>query len=112
LTDKTTPERGALLGAIQREFPQAVVRLAVTYYTGKADTVPHIPERCMVADGYQPVDPQTLSHPADTYADAKPRQVAYRFTRFEDQSEMRRVSRNVAYCFHVNGHYESDPLGV
>jgi hypothetical protein len=35
-----------------------------------------------------------------------------RFINFEDQSGAERISRSVAYFFHVNGGYESDSLAV
>ena len=28
--------------------------MSVTYYTGMVDTVAHVPERCVTADGYEP----------------------------------------------------------
>ena len=34
--------------------PDALVNFAVTYYTGLVDTVAHIPDRCYVADGFEP----------------------------------------------------------
>jgi len=36
--------------------PGALMRLHVAYYTGTVDTVPHVPQRCYVAGGAQPVD--------------------------------------------------------
>ena len=47
----------AARGRVERlraEHPAAFVNMAVTYYTGMVDTVAHIPDRCMVADGYEP----------------------------------------------------------
>src|SRR5690606_35988131 len=52
-------ERAALREEIAADVvakdPFALVTLHVAYYTGSVDTVPHIPERCMVAGGYDPV---------------------------------------------------------
>lgn len=35
--------------------PKAAVQLHLAYYTGMIDTVPHVPDRCLTAHGYQPV---------------------------------------------------------
>lgn len=40
----------------RRDFPEgSVVRLHLAYYTGGIDTVPHVPERCNVAGGFQAI---------------------------------------------------------
>ncbi len=117
-------ERRNLLGQLQRNQPDAVINLAVTYYTGLVDTVAHIPERCMVADGYQPSTHETVSWNLKSAAlpeggtagalDQTPagQNLELRFINFEDQTDARRVTKRVAYCFFVNGHFESDPVGV
>src|SRR5207302_10105380 len=81
------------------------------YYTGKADTVAHIPERCYTADGYEPTDAKDekwdlrSKHTPDGKLDV-------RYISFEDQAGTQRVQKNVAYLFHVNGRYTSDPKEV
>jgi hypothetical protein len=100
------------LRKLQAEHPEAVMALNVTYYTGLVDTVAHVPERCMVADGYEPKDPQTLPITAGTYADGSPRNLEIQFSTFEDQTGHGRVSRNIAYLFHCNGGYDPSPTGV
>jgi hypothetical protein len=113
---KGSRERKELVSRIQAVNPKAVISLALTYYTGMVDTVAHIPERCYVADGYQPVEtPETLSWDmgpgrlGKTPADPK---IDVRFISFEDQTAGRRVGKRVAYFFFANGRYESDPLSV
>ena len=101
-----------ILRRIQARNPEAVVSLAVTFYTGMVDTVTHIPDVCMVADGYQPKNPTKLSVAAGEYPDGSPRQVEMQFTTFEDQTGHGRVARNVAYLFHCNGGYEPSHVGV
>jgi hypothetical protein len=102
---------------LQMARPEAVLSLAVTYYTGKVDTVAHIPERCYVADGYQYTDtPETVQwnlgpnrlgkSPAD------PQSIGIRFLNFEDQTGAKRITKRVAYFFFANGQYESDNLRV
>jgi hypothetical protein len=114
---KGSLERKQLVSLIQIHNPEAVMNLAVTYYTGKVDTVAHIPERCMVADGYQPTDttdtprwdmgPDRLGSTAG--GDGK---IGVRFINFEDQTSAKRVTRRVAYFFFCNGQYLSDPVAV
>jgi hypothetical protein len=110
--DKPSKERAIKLGEIQAQNPQAVVRLAITYYTGLVDTVPHVPEKCYVADGFEPTAPQTSQLALGTLPDGSPRQVSYRHLHFRDSSGGNRVERDVAYLFHVNGRYESSNVGV
>ena len=43
-----------LIGVARAKAPEAFINMAVTYYTGLVDTVAHIPDRCYVADGYEP----------------------------------------------------------
>jgi hypothetical protein len=89
----------------------AIMSFAVTYYTGKADTVAHIPERCYTADGYEPTDAKDDSWPVQSRhtADGK---LGVRYINFEDQAGRSLVQKNVAYLFHVNGEYTSDPTVV
>jgi Protein of unknown function (DUF3485) len=94
---------------------QAVVSCAVTYYTGKADTVAHIPDRCYVADGYVP----TTYKKEDWFVNTPltgDGTVPVRYISFEDSesggSARGNVTKNVAYFFHVNGHYTDDPKQV
>lgn len=112
---KSSKERKMLLGRLQAEHPEAVVNVAVTYYTGLVDTVAHIPERCYIADGYQPSrQPEVMTVDTGQKHLGEPATgpIALRFINFEDQTAAGRVTRQVAYCFFTNGHYESDPLGV
>jgi hypothetical protein len=107
--DRSAMERRALLMQLQEQRPDAVLNVAVTYYTGMADTIPHVPEVCYVADGYRPVDPSNLQWDVTSplLADGK---LPVRFIDFKDQSGKRQMTRNVAYFFQTQGSYESDPL--
>jgi hypothetical protein len=100
------------LRRLQLEHPDAVMALNVTFYTGMVDTVAHIPERCMVADGFEPKDPRTVPVAAGQYEDGSPRQVDIQFSTFEDQTGQGRVARNVGYFFHCNGSYTPSSVGV
>ncbi len=112
-------QRANEVGRIQMAHPQAVIHVGVTFYTGMVDTVAHIPDRCYIADGYEPAGnrkvvawPTTLVDKSaiDWPAGRDPIEVS--FMNFEDQTAMRRVPKSVSYVFHVNGHYEADPMGV
>jgi hypothetical protein len=115
--NKGSIQRKQLVSLIQLHNPEAVMNMAVTYYTGKVDTVAHIPERCMVADGYQPTEtPETAlwdtgPHRLGIAPGSDPR-LAVRFINFQDQTIAKRVTRRVAYFFFANGQYESDPISV
>lgn len=108
--DKTSDERRQLMFKIRMQQPTAVVNAAVTYYTGLVDTVAHVPERCYVADGYEP------SVTADMKWDAlkdRPGTGLMRYITFEDTTAGRlNITRNVAYVFQCNGAYDSDSIGV
>lgn len=110
--NKTLTEQRGLAAALQAKDPAAVINVAITYYTGMVDTVSHIPDRCYIADGYEPTNYETPKWSAlqgktpdsDDYV---------RFINFEDRTPSRKaVTKNVAYFFHSNGDYVGDPLGV
>jgi hypothetical protein len=110
---KSHDARLALLGKLRHENPDVVVNLAVTYYTGKADTVAHIPERCYVADGYEASDWEFPVWDVNSTRSKLPNgQVEVKFINFEDQTGVSQVTKSVAYFFHCNGNYQSDPLRV
>jgi hypothetical protein len=88
------------------------VRLAITYYSGLVDTVPHVPEKCYVADGFQTEGSVAIGATAGAYGDGTPRDVQYSYLHFQDTTGMARVDRDVAYLFHVNGRYVSNNIAV
>jgi hypothetical protein len=121
---KLKNQREEKLAKIRAKNPEAVVSLSVTYYTGMVDTVAHVPDRCYIADGYEPRPGE------DTYQEwpiakelpdaAKPKDknkqptenVEVHYINFEDQSSQRKLTRSVAYFFHTNGTFQASPLGV
>ncbi len=111
--DKLSPqERDSQLNQIRARNLNAVISFAVTYYTGKVDTVPHVPDRCYVADGFQPSLYDVRAWTLGNYSKGIPRQVKSRFIDFEDQTARGGQNRCVAYFFHVNGEYQEDPKAV
>jgi hypothetical protein len=112
--DKLSPEQRAqrVHNDWRLKNYNSVVNLAVTYYTGKADTVPHVPDRCMVADGFQPSSYDVKEWLLGDEAPGKPRKVPVRFIDFEDQTARGAQNRCVTYFFHANGAYTDSPLVV
>jgi hypothetical protein len=100
-----------LLGEMESQHPEWVVNFAVTYYTGKADTVAHIPDRCYVADGYEPTSYNIVNWDIKDHQ-TRDGHIEARFIQFSDDSGQRRVPKSVAYFFHCNGSYASDPIAV
>jgi len=113
MRNQSAEERARFIDEVRRAAPEAVVKLHVAYYTGLVDTVAHIPDRCYVADGYEPTStPASVHGPFGTRADGSPRDADFRFIHFEDQTGQGRIPRSVGYLFHVNGEYQSNPLVV
>lgn len=113
---KSAAERKGMALQIQRIRPEAVINVGLTYYTGMVDTVAHIPDRCYIADGFEPTHYNVVTwsafegRPGRDQSDP-PQDV--RYINFEDQIASRQSTpRNVAYFFHANGGYTSDPIGV
>jgi len=113
LQGKTPGERRSILQTLEvKNHSGDVIHLGLTYYTGLVDTVAHIPDRCYIADGYEPSSYTVPVWQLGTDASGKPFSQSVRFISFQDSTGTNRVSKCVAYVFHTNGHYESDPLGV
>jgi len=111
--ENMTPEaRHRKLLEYRSKNNNCVMRVAVTYYTGKVDTVPHVPDRCYVADGFQPAKYDVNNWALGTYATGAQRTVPVRFIDFEDQTSRGAQNRCVGYFFHANGDYEENPNKV
>jgi hypothetical protein len=108
--DKPSDKQREMVMQVQAVDPHAVIHTAVTYYTGMVDTVAHIPDRCYVADGYEPSSYDVARWDALRH---RPGDGSVRYINFEDQTPARKsVTKNVAYFFNSNGEYMNDPLGV
>ena len=108
--DKTPSQRLLMMQQLQMTKPAAVVNLGLTYYTGLVDTVAHIPDRCYIADGYEPtiysVEPWSALRGREGNQNV-------RYIVFEDQAPNRHsFPRNVAYFFHCNGEFQNDHIAV
>jgi len=105
LESLTQAERNARILEFKVKNGYSVLNVAVTYYTGKVDTVPHVPDRCMVADGFQPTSYIEENWALGRYERGLERVVPMRFIDFEDQTPRGAQNRCVAYTFHANGTY-------
>ena len=119
---KTQKERQEILNGIRAQFPNAVISMSITYYTGMVDTVAHVPDRCVTADGYEPKEYTTPRWPIaqQLASSAKPvgaggapsDDVEVRYINFEDQTGASKLPRSISYFFHTNGKFVSSPLEV
>lgn len=117
LKDKDEKQQQQLLRKIMDEFPNSVVSLAVTYYTGLADRVTHVPDICMVAGGYRPASSKVVSDDNEGASfklteGGGERHVPFRYINFEDETGRGQVPTRVVYFFHCNGTYEESPQAV
>ena len=113
LQGKTASERKVAVSRVEgRGHSGDVIHLGLTYYTGLVDTVAHIPDRCYIADGYEPSSYSVPTWNLGPDAAGNYFPLPVRLISFDDATGNNRVSKVVAYVFHTNGHYESDPLGV
>jgi hypothetical protein len=109
--------RKQVVGQLAARDPSAVVWLHLAYYTGSVDTVPHIPDRCMVAGGLRPTGDGTVVWPALPEKDGRDEaEVTLRKVTFSPEKSSgltasgQKDRRHVAYFFQVNGKYAHDPL--
>ena len=120
----TDEQRQEMLSKLRAQHRDAVVNLAVTYYTGMVDTVAHVPDRCYIADGYEP-RPEENDKPLWPIGRDLPVQakalgpnnqptddIQVRYLNFEDQTGMSKLVRSVAYFFNTNGSWAASPLDV
>lgn len=88
-----------------------IFELSVTYYTGKPDQVPHVPEQCMRGNGFQEVGNRmvTVNLPG---LPQKDRSVPVKVVFFDRQTSHEQRSQMVMYTFRVNDAWAGDRDGV
>lgn len=109
LTDQNQQQQE--LQRLTRADPRSVIRVHIPFYTGMADTVAHVPERCFVANGQDPENPETIRLPVFKDTPGRKPDLEMRYVEFRDRDRTTSSISNVAYVFQVNGAYESDSLG-
>ena len=93
--------------------PPSIARLFITYFTGQPDMVPHVPDECYLAGGYDPVGtPETI----DVFvprAGAPQDKIPVRVLTFQTPQRgglgrlqlLTNAPETVMYFFHTNGSY-------
>jgi hypothetical protein len=89
--------------------PTRVALLFVTYYTGKPDLVPHVPDECYLAGGYERIGAATVAVPVSGVG-APGDRVPVRVMQFRGQQRNPLSGGGmdvitVMYFFHTNGNY-------
>lgn len=103
---KTDELREALNRSVIERDRLAAVVLHVAYYTGAVDTVPHIPDRCMVAGGFDPVGRREATLDLGQRGELR-----CSFVQFEERAgRSSPATLSIAYFFQVNGDYEYDAI--
>lgn len=98
--------------------PDSAVRVAkvfLTYYTGRPDMVPHVPDECYLAGGFDPLGATTASVPVRGVG-APDDHIPVRVVEFRAPAGRRTASSGdttaVMYFFHVNGGWATTRNGV
>jgi hypothetical protein len=88
--------------------PLRFVQLFVTYYTGKPDMVPHIPDVCRVGAGYE------VKERADVEVEVPSlgARVPMRMVSFTRSQMYQQDTPTVIYTFHANGEFTCSREGV
>jgi hypothetical protein len=86
------------------------ISLFVTYYTGQADAVPHIPDSCYVGSGHELV----TQYDTTVTVTSKGREIVVplQVLEFRKASQWSQNQRVVLYTFHSNGQFRKDRTEV
>lgn len=97
------------------DSPVRVAKVFLTYYTGRPDMVPHVPDECYLAGGFSPKGASTVNVPVRD-SGAKDDRVPVRVVEFQSPAGRRSLaggdSTAVMYFFHVNGGFATTRDGV
>lgn len=109
-TDQLLQLRNEIARNAESNDPFASVRLHVAYYTGSVDTVPHIPDRCMLGAGFAAMGPTAVTTLPELRPDGEPLTVSLARFQMSDGRGGNALTSSVAYFFEVNGEYEHDAI--
>lgn len=94
----------------------SLAHVFITFYTGKPDMVPHVPDECMVAGGFDQVGPADTRGLPIGGVGAPDGEVPLRVLQFASPGMAQfgedKQLNTVMYFFHVNGRYETTRFGV
>jgi exosortase len=93
--------------ALAASRPNASVHLSLTYYTGRVDSVSHIPERCYVGGGEA-----SSVQSVQTRLIVAGRPMDLRLVTIDAPRQTPGAIHYVAYCYRVNGRQESETWRV
>lgn len=101
--------------AVPADSATRVAKIFITYYTGQPDMVPHVPDECYLAGGYDKVWSGTLT--AEAHGIGAPHdQVAVRVIEFRAPASKRSLAggdtTTIMYFFHVNNAWTTTRDGV
>jgi len=88
----------------------AVANVFITYYTGQPDMVPHVPDECYLAGGFDAVGQPEVAELGVPGVGAPHDKLPVRIVEF--QSREGRERPTVLYFFHCNGEYKTTRDGV
>ena len=93
-----------------RGSTERLAHVFITYYTGQPDLVPHVPDECYLAGGYDQVGaPETISAYVPDVG-APDDHIPVRVLQFKSRD--RDVLVTVMYFFHANGQYRATRDGL
>ncbi len=102
-------DRNIAAARLAHLYPRGTISVHLAYYTGQADTVAHVPERCMVGGGFD-IDPRKTAVVELNVGRSEPLEL--RYIEFQARQRAGEPKRNVAYMFDVNGKRVSDSTAV
>jgi hypothetical protein len=91
--------------------PAALANVFLTYYTGQPDMVPHVPDECYLAGGYERVGLPTTPSLRVPGVNAPDDELPVRVVQFQSRGG-RDEPVTVIYFFSVNGDYRNGREGV
>ena len=91
--------------AADRNAPESIIHLFVTYYTDTQAQVVHVPDECYLGNGYSPVSSDVVRVSIPQVQDQP---VAVKVLTFERSAFLGRESPTVMYTFHVNGRFAAE----
>lgn len=92
--------------SVPPDDPLRFVNLMVTYYSGGADLVPHTPDVCLLASGYEPAQPhENLEVEVASLHPFRSTAVPVRVGTFIKTAVFQRTRHSVVYTFFCNGRF-------
>ncbi|MBU0718191.1 MAG: EpsI family protein [Planctomycetes bacterium] len=91
--------------SVPADSPLKYASLAVTYYSGGADMVPHIPDVCLLGSGYEPAQAHENTEITLDWAGGELAEIPVRVCTFVKTAIFQRQRLTVVYSFYSNGRF-------